>query len=417
MSVGGRVIGTLDFGHHEPGFYTEKHTEVVQPIADHLAITVAHSQLFDQVQRRAGELAHALQQALLPAELPHVPFTAMAAHYRAADPDARIGGDWYDAMLLPDDRILLSIGDVTGRGLPAAVGMGQVRDVVRAYAIEERLPGEILGAVNTYVCKGPAVQFLSVWVGILDPLSGQLQYSSAGHPPVRVLREDGLVALDGGGPPLGTSPTTQYRESQAELAPGNRFIAYTDGLIEATRDVIEGEERLARAVFATADRPPDRAVGALVDQVLEGMQPRDDIALMLLDLLPTSAPLVMSLPPMPESLRRVRRAVRAFVERHGMVGDRAEAVVIAVGEAVLNVVEHAYTGRPGKLAVQAEVHGDTLTITVRDFGRWRQAVERGRGRGTKIMQTFADSMRTRTGPEGTQVELSWSMQRATGTSN
>jgi anti-sigma regulatory factor (Ser/Thr protein kinase) len=278
--------------------------------------------------------------------------------------------------------------------------------------MEDRSPGQILTAINAYICGGPSAQFLSVWVGVLDPLSGELAYSSAGHPPVRVLRDGGLDILRGDGPPLGTSPATRYRELRAALAPGDRFVAYTDGLIEATRDVVEGEERLARAVLGTADRAPDRAVGPLVDQVLDGTQPRDDIALLLLDLLPATAPLAVSLPPSPESLRKARRAVRAFANRQGVTGERAEAVVIAVGEAALNVVEHAYAGRPGKLVLQGEVHGDTLTIIVRDFGRWRQPVERGRGRGTRIMQALSDTMRTRTGPDGTQVELSWSLRGA-----
>lgn len=86
---------------------------------------------------------------------------------------------------------------------------------------------------------------------------------------------------------------------------------------------------------------------------------------------------------------------------------------MAVGEAALNVVEHAYGGRPGNLTVHGEIHGNLLMITVRDFGRWRPQVDRGRGRGTRIMKGFADSVRTHTGPAGTLVELTWGLNRAT----
>ncbi len=413
MRVGGQVIGTLNFGHHEPGFYTEKHASLVQSIADQLAITVSHSRLLDQAQRRAGELSETLQRALLPVDLPRAPFTAISALYRPADPEARIGGDWYDATLLPDDSVLISIGDVTGRGLPAAAVMGQVRHVVRAYALEGRSPAYILKAVNDMLCKLPASEPLSMWVGTLDPYQGDLIYAGAGHPPPYLMEDNRVTLLSANGPPLGIAPTTRYDEQRTHLTPGARLIAYTDGLIEANRNVVEGERRLMVAARSVGVDPPERAVGALVERVLRETQPHDDIALLILDRLPLGAPLSISVQASPENLRRVRRALRTFVERAGLPPDRAEMVVIAVGEAALNVVEHAYGGRPGKLTVQGEQHGETLTITVRDFGQWRQQTNRGRGRGTRIMQGFADLVKTQTGTTGTLVELSWTLRRTT----
>ncbi len=413
MRVGGQVIGTLNFGHHEPGFYTEKHASLVQSIADQLAITVSHARLLEQAQRRAGELSETLQRALLPVDLPRPPFTAISAMYRPADPEAKIGGDWYDASLLPDDSVLISIGDVTGRGLSAAAVMGQVRHVVRAYALEGRSPAYILKAVNDMLCKLPASEPLSMWVGTLNPYLGDLVYAGAGHPPPYLIEDNGVTLLSANGPPLGIALTTRYEEERTQLAPGARLIAYTDGLIEANRNVVEGEQRLMEAARAVRVDPPERAVGGLVERVLRDVQPQDDIALLILDRLPLGAPLSLSVHASPENLRRIRRALRAFAERAGLSPDRAEMVVIAVGEAALNVVEHAYGGRPGKLTVQGEQHGETLTITVRDFGQWRQQTDRGRGRGTRIMQGFADRVKTQTGPTGTLVELSWTLRRAT----
>lgn len=407
MSVAGHVIGTLNFGHHEPGFYTDRHVALVQPIADHLAITLSHSQLYHDARRQASELSELLQRALLPTDLPRVPFVDMAALYRPADPGARIGGDWYDALLLADDRLMLSIGDVTGRGLPAAVGMGQVRNIARAYALEGRWPGDILTSVNHVLCQMPAAPFLSAWIGMLDPYSGELTYAVAGHPPPCLAHDGTVTPLRTGGPPLGTAPGHRYADARAHMPPASRLLAYTDGLIESTRDVVEGEARLSQAVQATAALPPERAAQAVLDRVLNGSRPADDIAVLVLDCQPVSAPLLLATSAAPENLWRVRRAVRAFAQRQGLGDQAVEAVVIAVGEAVLNVVEHAYDGRPGRVSVQGEVTGDRLVITVRDFGRWRPQLERGRGRGRRIMEGFADAIRVQSTPAGTQVELAW----------
>lgn len=407
MTVGGRTIGTLNFGHREPGFYTQEHARMVQPIADQLALTLSRFQLLEQAQRRAGEFSETLQRSLLPADLPQVPFTGIGVLYRPADPEAKIGGDWYDAFLLPEDRVLLGIGDVAGRGLGAAATMGQVRHVVRAYALEGRSPAAMLTAVNRFVCLLPGNIQLSMWVGIFDPYFGELVYASAGHPHPYVLSGGQVRALAGAGPPLGFSITTDYAEEHGHLAPGNRLVAYTDGLIEATRDVVEGERRFLAALQATAAEPAAKAPQALVGRTVDEAAPHDDIALLIVDALPVDAPLFLSLPAAPQNLARIRRAVRACAARYGVSPEKAEEIVMAVGEAALNVVEHAYAGGPGMLTVQGDRRGDRFIITLRDFGRWKPREERGRGRGTRIMEGLADSVRTHTGPAGTIVELSW----------
>lgn len=412
MTVGGTVIGTLNFGHYEPGFYTEEHGRLIQPIADHLAIAVSHSLLFEQVQRRAGELSEAMQRALLPAALPKIPFASIGALYRAADPEAKVGGDWYDAIPLPDDRLLLSIGDVTGHGIAAAATMGELRNFVRAYALLGHSPAQILAATNRLLCMLPDRPQASVWIAVFDPFSGDLTYSSSGHPPPYVMMDRQVDCLSATGPPLGLSDATVYREGRVTLSPGARLVAYTDGLTEATRDVVEGERRLVEASQSTRDKPPGRAVDLLVDRVLDGARSHDDIAVLILDLLPRGAPLFFSVPAVPENLWRVRRAVRAFAERGRVMKERAEDIVIAVGEAALNAVEHAYEVGSGNLTVQGEQHDKVLTVTVRDFGKWKAPVERGRGRGTRIMKSLADTVTTSTGPTGTAVELTWALDRA-----
>ncbi|MGH2399131.1 MAG: SpoIIE family protein phosphatase, partial [bacterium] len=408
MRVGGRVIGTLNFADEAPGVYGESHARLAQPIADQLALTISRFQLFDQVQRRAGELSETLQRALLPAGLPEPPFSALGVLYLPADPQAGIGGDWYDAVFLPDDTILLSMGDVAGHGVAAAAAMGQVRHIVRAYALEGRRPGEIVNHLNRYLCRLPDNPQLSICIATLDLYSGAFTYCGGGHPPVLVLRPKQPVAgIACTGPPIGLLMTLAYPEGRTILEPGTRLIAYTDGLIEATRDIVASERALAEAAIRTRVEPPARAATSLVQHVLGGSLHEDDVAVMVFDLLPADAPLSFGVPASPDSLYRVRRAVRAFATHAGAPAERIEEIVFAVGEAALNTVEHAYRDGGGQLQIRGERRNGAVVITVRDVGQWREPVDRGRGRGLKIMREFADEVEVDTGPEGTVVTLAW----------
>jgi serine phosphatase RsbU (regulator of sigma subunit)/anti-sigma regulatory factor (Ser/Thr protein kinase) len=416
MIVGGRVIGTLNFGHDVPGFYTHEHAQLSQPIADQLGLTISRFELFEQVKRRAGELSVALQRALLPAELPRLPFLDIAALYRAADPDARVGGDWYDALLLPDDRLLISLGDVAGHGVEAAAAMAQVRNLVQALAIQGRRPADVMAAVNHYLLQLPVPTHLSMWLAILDPITGELVYGGAGHPPVLIQNGGEIRELPSQSPPIGFSSSITYQEARAQLTAGERLIAYTDGLIEVTRDPLEGEQRLRNAVAATDGQSGERAVRILVAEALRGDKQEDDIAILLVDALPLSSPLSFAFRAAPDNLRRVRHAVRIYAERVGFPPRRVEEIVAAVGEAALNIVEHAYRGEAGEVAVGAWVRDGTLTVSVRDTGQWRPLLERGRGRGRRLMEGFADSVETVAGPAGTTVELRWALPKVEVTS-
>jgi anti-sigma regulatory factor (Ser/Thr protein kinase) len=190
------------------------------------------------------------------------------------------------------------------------------------------------------------------------------------------------------------------------------LIVYTDGLIEVTRDITEGEGRLVQAARSTANVPSALAVRFLLERVLAGAKPFDDIALLMIDALPSNAPLAFSLAAVPENLRRLRHVVRAYAARVGIAREHADEILLAVGEAALNVVEHAYRGAQGTLTVRGNRLGEILTITVSDTGRWRQARERGRGRGTRIMNALSGNVKTVTGSTGTVVEFTWRLDRA-----
>ena len=150
-----------------------------------------------------------------------------------------------------------------------------------------------------------------------------------------------------------------------------------------------------------------RTAQLIAESVLADHPHEDDAAIVTVDILPVDAPLACTVPAVPESLARIRRAVRAFAQRCRVRPERVEPIVFAVGEAALNAVEHAYRATSGSLQVLGERRDGEVVITVRDVGRWREPVERGRGRGLRIMREFADAVTVRTGQEGTAVEMRW----------
>jgi hypothetical protein len=192
----------------------------------------------------------AFQNAALPRILPTIPGLAFDAIYEAAGEDALVGGDWYDAFALPDGRVVISVGDVGGNGLEAAITMGAVRQTIRGAAQMFAEPAAVLDAADRALRSEQPERIVTAFLGILDPHTLALSYASAGHPPPLLGNADGsLVELEAIDLPIGLRnerPTgTNY---SMMLSEGTLLVLYTDGLTEATRDMLEGERRLREAL-------------------------------------------------------------------------------------------------------------------------------------------------------------------------
>ncbi len=237
-----------------------------------------------------------LQQALLPRNLPDGDGFQIAACYNPVDERADVGGDWYDAFRLPDGRIGLSIGDVTGHGLDAAALMAQCRLALRAYAHDASAadpvadPAQVLGQLDQLLAESPAVQLATAIYAIYDPRSGHLRWSRAGHPlpmvcapvtpgSVRHVRE--LEAA--GGPPLGTRLVDAYPSCEAVLDPDSFVLLYTDGLVERRGHLIDQGIDEVRARLAADDWDAlDTLCDALTDSVRAGLTREDDVCILAL---------------------------------------------------------------------------------------------------------------------------------------
>ncbi len=225
-------------------------------------------------------VATTLQDAFLQRELPKVASIDLSATYVPATEEAKIGGDWYDAFEVGPERILFSIGDIAGHGLDAAVAMRQVRDEMLTAALLNSNVPAILTHVNERIMSGDAPgPMVTAVVGVADARTFAFEYSTAGHPPP-ILAEPGkkprLLAF--GGLPLGVSENAVYSMHRVETVPGAMLVLYTDGAVEHSRNIIDGERTLLDAI-AGIPGGEDTAT-AIYDAIFDSRLVGDDVAIL-----------------------------------------------------------------------------------------------------------------------------------------
>ncbi|MFD4231266.1 SpoIIE family protein phosphatase [Streptomyces sp. NPDC058545] len=217
-------------------FYRSGH----QPSLDEQTLMGTLADLAGQALKRISsqkarvELATALQKTMLPTLPEHLPGLEIAARYRPSRVGLDIGGDWYDAFVMPDGAIVLEIGDAQGHDVDAAAAMGQVRASMRAIAAHEPDPATVLTRINELLITMDAARFASCTMLHLDPSDGQVTGTSAGHVPLLYARKDGSHSIRElpGGPLLGVVPDTDYREETFTLDEGSALVMVTDGVVE-----------------------------------------------------------------------------------------------------------------------------------------------------------------------------------------
>ncbi len=283
LLAAGAPLGALRFSFTKPRRITEEERVFLEALAGQCALALERASLFE----REHTTAETLQRSLLPDRLPSVPGIILEARYLPVTRNMEIGGDWYDAFRLPDGRLAVAAGDVMGKGLTAAAGMGRVRNALRALALTDPRPAAVLAGLDRlFTATELDEQVTTVAYLVVDPVTGEGLAGNAGHLPPLLLSRDAPPRLDTteAGTPLGWAcPRQQY---VFRLPPGTTAVLYSDGLVENRRRGLDtGLDELV-SVAAQA-RPgmvedPARLLEYLVDRMLTGYEQDDDVTVLVL---------------------------------------------------------------------------------------------------------------------------------------
>lgn len=291
----GELVGMLNLGPRmSQQEYASYDRGLLNTLATQAAPAVRVAQLVREQQAQARErerldqelrIARIIQQTLLPKELPALHGWQVGAYYQ---PARAVGGDFYDFIPFDDGRLGLVVGDVTDKGVPAALVMATTRSILRTAAFHEGAsPGQILQRANDLLHPDiPSKMFVTCFFGVLDPANGTLRFANAGHDLPVQHGADGTGELRATGMPLGLMPGMRYEEKETTLRPGDSVLLYSDGLIEAhnaSRDMF-GFPRLMYLMANDNDTSPliERLLGQLAAFTGAGWEQEDDVTLVTL---------------------------------------------------------------------------------------------------------------------------------------
>jgi len=408
LMAGGRAIGALHVGSKRPRNFGAEDVRLLELVADRVAVAIENARHYEHER----SIAETLQRSLLPERLPDVEGLSLAARYEPGGAGLEVGGDWYDALELPDGHVAFVIGDVVGHGIEAASAMGQLRNALRVHLLEGAGPAEALHGLDRLVHAAGSGDMTTLVCLLLDPVTRAIRYACAGHPPPLVVEASGATRfLEGGRSlPLGASQAAAFPEAQDELEQGSTLLLYTDGLVERRGWAIDH----GLAQLAEAARTPAENVHELVEHVLDSLlaeEHEDDVALVAVHAAALPAErIALSLPASPEALWSLRRTLERFLRDAGAEQDETFDVLVAASEAAANAIEHAYGPVDARFEVEAELATHAIEIAVRDGGRWRPSRQAGRGHGLVLMEALTDSCQIARETTGTTVRMRRSLR-------
>ncbi len=390
----GELIGLLNLGPRlSEQDYSSDDRVLLNNLATQASPAVRVAQLVREQQIEAAQrerleqelrVARLIQQTLLPKELPRLDGYQVAAYYQ---PARAVGGDFYDFINLPDGRLALVVGDVTDKGVPAALVMATTRSILRGAAQRFASPGPILEYTNDMLSDDiPPNMFVTCLYAMLDPGTGRLVFANAGRDLPYRKSAAGVEELRATGMPLGLMPGMKYDEREVRLDPDDTVLFYSDGLVEAHSPQREmfGFPRL-RSLLQTRSGSTgliDFLLNQLHDFTGPNWEQEDDMTMVILQ---RELPLSLggrgardegqhllgefSLPSEPGNEREAMQQVLAAVEPLHIPAARLERLKTAVAEATMNAIEHGNHNQPElPVDIQVAANGEDLIVRITDRG-------------------------------------------------
>jgi serine phosphatase RsbU (regulator of sigma subunit)/anti-sigma regulatory factor (Ser/Thr protein kinase) len=352
-----------------------------------------------------------LQDAVLP-PAPTVPHTELGMHYVPSDEAAPTGGDLHDWIVLADGSLHLVVVDIMGKGVSATKDALAVTHALRLLVFDGCPLDDLVRRADQLVTAQSPDLVATVIVGRYDPETGRLQLAGGGHPPAMLVSGDKVTELYAPGVAIGWPGAGSSGITEAVLERSDTLVLYTDGLIETTKDILEGLAALNRYVAETAEYPAANMARALVDRALRGVARHDDsLALVVrrrtpavLDGRHLLGPFEHRFTPNAAGVALARHLLEDWLIRVPVERGGADDILLMASELCSNAVRHA-SGEPGGVALRGWVDGADIVVEVEDDGgtmSWPEVLDdlpdtdAEQGRGLFLVQALSDEISSET---------------------
>lgn len=384
IGVNGNLLGVLQvLNKSAGGGFDQKDESLLEAFASHASVALERAKLTEIAMEKqrideALKLAREIQMSMLPTSFPPFADRNRVGITAAIEPAREVGGDFYDFDYLDENHLYFCIGDVSGKGVPAALFMAVTKTLIKSRTVEDRSTANILTHVNEALSKNnDSSMFVTLFAGILDVTNGSLTYTNAGHNAPYLRRHDGcLERLDGcHGPLVGVMPGMVYREGCRSIGPGDLLMLYTDGVTEAMNSAGElfSEARLLEILEAPGVNSTEQLVHrtlTAVERFEHGTEQADDITLLALRFLPVAAVLEeFTVRNRLSELRVVNDRFKVFGEQNKLPPATISRLTLIFDEVLSNVVSYAYTDDADHdIKVRLEVVGGQVVVSIVDDG-------------------------------------------------
>jgi PAS domain S-box-containing protein len=289
LLAAGRALGALRFSFTRPVKISQEDGVFLEALAGQCALAVERATLFEREHRTA----ETLQRSLLPDRLPVVKGLVLAQRFRSGSRHVQVGGDWYDAFVLQDGRVAAVVGDVMGKGVKAAAGMGRIRNAMRALALTNPPPAAVLtGLDRVFEATEEEEQVTTLAYMVVEPVTGEGTLALAGHPPPVLVSPQGTAILCDAEPGTPLGWPTSRRQFRFVVPPGHTAVLYSDGLVENRKRGLDAG--LAEICSVVTEAPPEvvssphMLLDFLVDRMLSGYEQDDDVTALAIHVPPAT---------------------------------------------------------------------------------------------------------------------------------